>query len=58
MPIKRSGLNKLEGRVAKKTDAEYGNELSQDTEKKFSQLTSKKTNLTERPGNYEVYPGE
>lgn len=58
MPIKKAGLNKLEGRVNRKSDSEFSKELSQDTTKKFSELAGKKTNISERPGNYEVYPGE
>lgn len=58
MPIKKTGQNKLEGRVNRKSDNEFSKELSQDTTKKFSELSGKKSNLSESPGNYEVYPGE
>ena len=52
--------SKLMGRINKRTaDTEYAAEMvTRKTEKGFTKMAGVKTNLTERPGSYEVYPGE
>lgn len=49
---------KLSGKIAKKADTEYSSELAQDTKKEFAKMDGKKGKFSERPANFEVYPGE
>lgn len=58
MVIKKVGMNKVTTKVNRKNDTEFGEELTGSREKLSPPMEGKKSKLTERPANYEIYPGE
>lgn len=52
--------SRLMGKINKRTaSTEFASEMvTRKTEKQFFKISGVKGNLTERPGTYEVYPGE
>ncbi len=59
MPYQKDEVNRTRGRIRKKTKNEFSSELTQIPGRQFkNEKVGKNEELTERPGNYEIYPGE
>lgn len=57
MTIKKVGLNKVEGKVTKKSDVEFAKEFTKGTANEYIQKEGKTSSVSERV-NFDVYPGE
>ena len=56
LPIKRTGISKA--KMQKKNDTEFSRELSDKTQRSYEKLSGADNKISERPGNYGIYPGE
>lgn len=57
MTIKKVGLNKVEGKVTKKSDVEFAKEFTKGTANEYIPKEGKTSSVSERV-NFDVYPGE
>ena len=58
MPMERAGLKRVQGKITKRNETEFSRELSENDEKSMAEKAGVQRKTTERPTDYEIYPGE